>query len=324
MNELLFECYSAPSVAYGIDALLSYKQNHGKTGLVVSSSHSSTYLIPVIDSKPSLSNFSRLDWGGHHGAEWLFKILKQKYPLFSGKITDFQVQEFVRDYCYVSQRFDDDMEHFLDWTGLEADDHLIQYPFVEQIVPEKSEDELAKIAERKKESGRRLQEQAAKMRLEKLVQKEQELEYYKDLQMRLESQTKKEIRRVLDEEEFRDEEALDRKIKDLEKRTRRARNKDLGVEDPAEDPAPPEFPLLAIPDEDLDEAGLKQKRHQRLMKSGLEARTRAKIEKELERARLAEEQRKDEDKRENDRDGWLADKQAARAVRVTRRIKEHS
>ena len=27
MSELLFECYSAPSIAYGVDALFSYQYN---------------------------------------------------------------------------------------------------------------------------------------------------------------------------------------------------------------------------------------------------------------------------------------------------------
>jgi actin-related protein 5 len=318
MTEILFECYSAPSVAYAIDALLSYKYNGGKTGLLVSSSHSSTHLIPVLDSKPIISSISRLNWGGHHGAEYLLKLLKLKYPTFPGKLTETQAQEMVREHCYVSQDYDHDMRHYLDWTGLEDRDHLIQYPFTEQIVVEKTEEELMKIAERKKESGRRLQEQAAKMRLDRLVRKEQELEYYKDLQGRLEGQTKKEITRLLDDDDFKDEAQLDKTIKELEKSVRKARGKDIGGQENTEQEEEPTFPLLDIPDEELDEAGIKQKRHQRLMKSGLEARARAKVEKGLEKARVAEEQRRDEEKRENDLEGWLDEKRNARAVRISR------
>lgn len=314
MNEILFECYRAPSVAYGIDALLSYKHNRGSNGLVISSSHSSTHLIPVLNSKPILSSISRLNWGGHHATDYLFKLLKLKYPTFPGKMTETQVQEFVREHCYVSQNFDSEMRSYLDWTGLEDRDHLIQYPFTEHVVVEKTEEELAKIAERKKESGRRLQEQAAKMRLDKLVRKEQELEYYKDLQNRLEGQTKKEVRRLLDEDEFKDEAALEKRIKELEKSIRKARNKDVGGPENEEEEEQPSFPLLDIPDDQLDEAGLKQKRHQRLMRSGLEARARARQEKEAEKARLAEEQRLDDERRENDPERWLEEKRNTRAV----------
>ncbi|KAI4149729.1 MAG: hypothetical protein LQ340_004476, partial [Diploschistes diacapsis] len=178
-----------------------------------------------------------------------------------------QVAELMREHCYISHNYDNEMRHYLDWTGLEDRDHLIQYPFTEHIVPEKSEEELAKIAERKKESGRRLQEQAAKMRLDKLVKKEENLAYYRDLQQRLEGQTKKEIRRLLDDDEFRDEAALERKIKDIEKSIRKSRNKDLGGPENEEEEEAPTFPLLDVPDDRLDAEGLKQKRHQRLMKS---------------------------------------------------------
>ena len=313
MSEILFECYSAPSVAYGIDSLMSYKYNGGRDGLVISSSHSATHLIPVLDSKPIMSNISRLNWGGYYGTDYLFKLLKLKYPTFPGKITEPQVGEFMREHCYVSQDYDDEMRHYLDWTGLEDRDHLVQYPFTEHVAQEKSEEELARIAERKKESGRRLQEQAAKMRLDKLVKKEENLRYFQDLQTRLEGQTKKEIKRLLDDDEFKDEAALDKKIKELEKSIRKARNKDVGDEEPAEEPS---FPLLDVPDDQLDAEGLKQKRHQRLMKSGVEARERARQEKEAEKARRAEEQRLDDEKRENDLAGWLEEKRGERMVIV--------
>lgn len=314
MSEILFECYSAPSVAYGIDSLFSYKFNKGNNGLVISSGHSSTHVIPVLYGKPIMSSISRLNWGGCQGAEYLLKLLKLKYPSFPGKLTDYQAQHWVREHCYVSQEFEREMQCFLDWTGLEDRDHIIQFPFTEHMVIEKSEEELARIAERKREGGRRLQEQAAKMRLEKLVQKEQELEYYKDLQQRLVGQTKKEMKRLLDEDEFKDEAQLDKMIKDMEKSVRKARNKDLGVTDNVEEEEVPAFPLLEIPDEQLDEAGLKQKRHQRLLKSGVEARARAKVEKEQEKARKAEEQRLDDERRLTDLEGWLEDRRTARAV----------
>ena len=314
MSEILFECYSAPSVAYGIDSLFSYKFNKGNNGLIISSAHSSTHVIPVLYGKPIMSSISRLNWGGYQGAEYLLKLLKLKYPSFPGKLTDYQAQHWVREHCYVSQEFDKEMQSFLDWTGLEDRDHIIQFPFTEHMVIEKSEEELARIAERKREGGRRLQEQAAKMRLEKLVQKEQELEYYKELQQRLVGQTKKETKRLLDEDEFKDEAQLDKMIKDMEKSVRKARNKDLGVTDNVEEEEVPTFPLLDIPDEQLDEAGLKQKRHQRLLKSGVEARARAKIEKEQEKARKAEEQRLDDERRLTDLEGWLEDRRTARAV----------
>lgn len=321
MTELLFECYSAPSVAYGIDALFSYKFNKGRSGLIISSSHTGTHLIPVLDSKPIMSNVTRLNWGGYQGAEYLLKLIKLKYPNFQGKLTDYQAEEMAREHCYISQDFDREMNTFLDWSGLEERDHIVQYPFTEQVIVEKSEEELARIVERKREGGRRLQEQAAKMRLEKLIQKEQTLDYYKDLQQRLVNQTKKEIKRLLDDDEFRDEAQLEKTIQELEKSIRKARNKDVGGPDNPEEEVEPTFPLLEVPDESLDEAGIKEKRHQRLMKSGYEARVRAKVEKELEKARVADEERIDNERRENDLSNWLGERRAARQT-LLQRIKE--
>jgi actin-related protein 5 len=316
MSEILFECYGVPSVAYGVDALFSYAHNGGQTGLVVSSSHSSTHLIPVINSRPLLTQATRLNWGGSQNAEYLLKLIRLKYPGFTGKLNASQAEYMVREHCYVAQDYQSEISKYLDWTGLEDRDHVIQYPYTEEVVVQKSVEELAKAAEKRKESGRRLQEQAAKMRLEKLMRKEQELDYYRDLQSRLGTETKKEAKRLLEAEELKDEAALAKVIKELDFSIRKARQKDLGGPELEEEVEAPSFELLDVPDEELDEAGLKQKRHQRLMKSNHEARARAKAEKEREKARIAEEARLDEARRTNDLDGWLAERRAARAAMV--------
>ncbi|KAG9255863.1 actin-related protein, ARP5 class [Emericellopsis atlantica] len=320
MTEVLFECYGAPSIAYGIDSLFSYRHNKGSTGLVVSSSYTSTHVIPVQNSKAMLGQATRLNWGGFHMSEYLLKLIRLKYPTFAGKLNASQTENMLKDHAYVSQDFDQELAGYLDWTGLEDRDVVIQYPYTEEVIIEKSAEELAKIAERKKESGRRLQEQAAKMRLEKLVKKEQDLEYYRNLQAQLVDETKKETRRLLDSHELKDEAELDKIIRELEKSIKKARIKDVGG-DLEELEEAPDFSLLEVPDEDLDDAGLKQKRQQRLMKSNHDARARAKAEKEAEKARVEEEERRDTDRRVNNLEDWLEDKRAARAE-VLAKIKE--
>jgi actin-related protein 5 len=313
---MLFECYNAPSVVYGIDSLFSYRHNRGKTGLVVSSSYSATHLIPVYDSKALLSQAIRLNWGGWHAAEYLQKLIRLKYYTgFPGKLNSSQAENMVRDFCYVSLDYDQEVARFMDWTGLEDRERIIQYPYTEEVIVQKTEEELARIAERKKESGRRLQEQAAKMRLERLMKKEQELEYYKDVQRRIVDQNKKETKRLLDEAEVKDEAGLERMIRELEKTIKKARTKDLGGEQEEEQVAP-DFSLLDVPDDQLDEAGIKQKRQQRLLKSNHDARARAKAEKEAEKARVAEEARLDEERRVNDLEGWLEEKRQARLAKL--------
>ncbi|KAF2687129.1 actin-like ATPase domain-containing protein [Lentithecium fluviatile CBS 122367] len=311
MSEILFECYGAPSVAYGIDSLFSYSYNDGKHGLVVSSSYASTHLIPVVDSKALLSQTTRLNWGRFQSAEYLLKLLRLKYPSFPGKISDPQAEDLVREHCYVSQDYEAELSRYLEWTGLEDRDHIIQFPYTEQVVVQKTEEELAIAAEKRKESGRRLQAQAAKMRLEKLKRKEEEYEYYQQLQEQLQTVTKKEAKRILESNDFDDESQLEKRVRELEKGIKKARNKDVGdVEEEAQEE--PTFPLLEIPDDQLDEEGIKQKRQQRLMKSNYEARQRAKAEKEKEKARQAEEQRLDDERREADIEGWSAERRMAR------------
>ncbi len=315
MAEIIFECYGAPSLAYGIDSLFSYRHNQGKTGLVVSSSYSATHLIPVYNSKAILSQAIRLSWGGWHAAEYLLKLVKLKYPGFPGKINSSQAEHMVRDFCYVSKDYDQELAHYMDWSGLEERERIVQYPYTEEVIIQKTEEELARIAERKKESGRRLQEQAAKMRLERLMKKEQELEYYRKVQQKLVDQNKKETKRLLDDAEVKDEAHLERVIKDLERSIKKARTKDLGGEEEEEKEAP-DFSLLDVPDDQLDEAGLKQKRQQRLLKSNHDARARAKAEKEAEKARIVEDARKDEERRTNDLEGWLEDRRQARLAKL--------
>jgi len=322
MSEILYELYSVPSVAYGVDSLFSFRHNKGNTGLVVGSGNMSTHLIPVVDKQPLISHATRLDWGRAQCTEYLQRLLKIKYPglLTSGKVTDNQIEDLVKAHCYISQDYVGETQKILDWSGLEDRDRIVQLPFQEKEVIQKSEEEIRRAEEKRKEGGRRLQEQAAKMRLEKLKQKEVELEILRELQINVQNSNKKDARALLAGEEMKDEAQLDRRIKELEKSVRKQQRKDVGdlEDEPVE---PPSYPLLDVPDEDLDEEGIKQKRQQRLNKANHEARARAKAEKEAEKARQAEVQRLDDESRENDLEGWIEDRHAARNA-VVQRIKD--
>ncbi|KAK5127278.1 hypothetical protein LTR08_004456 [Meristemomyces frigidus] len=320
MSEVLFELYNVPSVAYGVDSLFSYDYNGGSTGLVVSSANMSTHLIPVVNKQPLLSHATRLDWGRSQCAEYLTRLLKTKHPglLTSGKVNETQIEDLVRSHCYVSQDYDGEMLHMLDWSGLEDRDHVVQLPYQEKEVIQKSEEEIRRAEEKRREGGRRLQEQAAKMRLEKLVKKEQELVWLQQVLENVQTtDTKKRQRELLDDAEFRDEAQLDRKIKEMEKSIRKQRNKDVGDldEEPEE---PPTYPLLDIPDPELDEEGIRAKRQQRLLKSNHDARARAKAEKEAEKARQALVQSQDDARREADLESWVHERRAARQTTLQR------
>jgi actin-related protein 5 len=69
--------------------------------------------------------------------------------------------EFATDYPAV-------LRNFRDPLTIRESNRIIQFPFSIPIVEEKTEEELARISEKRKEQGRKLQEMAAKTRSEKV------------------------------------------------------------------------------------------------------------------------------------------------------------
>lgn len=311
MNELMFEAYQVPSVAYGIDSLYSFNYNNKSSspnshGLVISSGNETTTIIPVIQGKGALSLAKRINWGGKQSSNYLQNLLLLKYPLFPTRITPSQATYLLHDHCYISKDYNEEVSKYLEFEGLEDRERVVEAPYTPVTVTEKSEEEIARLAEKRKESGRRLQEQAAKARLEKLIERERQLEAYKDLQQRVDNGYRKDVKKTLEREGFKDEAQLQKTIAELDKAIRRSRKQDVG--DDAEEQQPPSFPLADVPDDDLDEDQIKEKRRQKLMKANYEARIRAKEEKEQEKKRQEEEEKRDAEWRERDLDGWLSDR----------------
>lgn len=104
----------------------------------------------------------------------------------------------VHNFCQVSSDFPALLRRLRDPLELRASEVVVQFPFVMPPTEEKTEEELARIAERRKEQGKKLQEMAANKRMEKvmvltsrcgflndflyqLLQKENDLQYLTDL-----------------------------------------------------------------------------------------------------------------------------------------------
>ena len=91
MNELLFECYSVPKVAYGVDALFGFAHNIGarewKTHLVVSLGFHTAHVIPVVDGAVSAEGVRRINIGGFQMIAYLQRALQLKYTAHAGNIT---------------------------------------------------------------------------------------------------------------------------------------------------------------------------------------------------------------------------------------------
>ncbi|KAJ7725515.1 hypothetical protein DFH07DRAFT_946209 [Mycena maculata] len=306
-SELLFEQYSVPSVAYCIDSVMSFYQNNGPAsdGLVLSFNTASTSVIPILDGKGILSHAKRIPWGASQSADYLLKLIQLKYTSFPTRVTAAQSQWMLHNFCEFAPDYLGLLRSLTSPAALRAADRIVQFPFSLPVQEEKTPEELERITERRREQGRKLQEMAAKMRTEKLLQKETDLQYLLNLREGKAEDSKREWTYKLQTEGFDDDAALDETIKKLESDLKKARKKEAaadGGEDAAEEPT---FPLVDVPDADLDEDGLKEKKKQKLMKAGFEARARARREKEREREEREKEDRKEEEERQGDLGGWV-------------------
>jgi len=115
---------------------------------------------------------------------------------------------------------------------------------------------------------------------------------------------------------FDSEASLSRELKKLESSVRVLKAKAAGITivEEEEENEPPTFHLVDVSDSELDETQKKEKKRQRLLKAGYDARMKAKQEKEEEKKRMEEEKRLDDEWRENDFEGWLNDLIVKRTV----------
>ncbi|KJA21851.1 hypothetical protein HYPSUDRAFT_41467 [Hypholoma sublateritium FD-334 SS-4] len=310
-SELMFELYSVPSLTYCVDGIMSFYQNNlpaptdpfTENGLVISFNTASTSVIPILRGKGVLSLAKRIPWGASQASEYLLKLIQLKYPNFPTRVTNVQTNWMLHNFCEVATDFHGLLRKLRDPLNLRNSEIVVQFPFALPVTEEKTEEELARIAEKRKEQGRKLQEMAAKTRLEKLSQKETDLQYLTNLKESKGSESRREWVSKLQAEGIDNEAGLDEVIKKLEGDLKKARKKEAGEVDdgPQEDPS---FPLVDVPDADLDEEQLKEKKKQKLMKAGFEARVRARKEKEREREEREVQERKEEEERDMDFGGW--------------------
>ncbi|CAG8744053.1 1970_t:CDS:10, partial [Acaulospora morrowiae] len=307
MSELLFECYRVPSVCYGIDALFSYHANGLSLdgGIIISSGHTTTHVIPVVDGRGVLEQTKRISYGGLTSTDYMLKLMQLKYPTFPTKMTVNQAQYLVHNYTYVAEDYFSELKEYANPTSFAERDRIIQFPYIPPA-NEKTEEELARAEERKQEQARRLKEQAARLREKKLRELEATLSSYMELKTSKPSIRKSEFMARLKENRISDEAELDELIQKTEKSVQRARNKLLGI-DEVEIKEEPTFPLVDIPDDQLNDAEKKEKKKQIAAKSLHESRQRQREAKELVRRQHEAEERMEEQKRQTDFEGWLSE-----------------
>lgn len=319
MYQLLFEAYSVPKVATGIADLFSFKHNGGTTGLVIGAGNQSSNIIPVVDNKPLLTLAKRINWGGELATDYLSKSIGLKYPFFPVKFTHHQFETMVKDFGYFADNYERELENLMDLDYLVTKDVVVEAAFTEVVATQKSQEELDRQLEKRRVQGKRLQEQAQKARLEKLVEKEADFKYYSEIKQRVfgdSKATKKLQVATLSDMGFDDESDFNKYLYGLERSLKRARNQDIG-ENETDDV--PELKHLDIKDEDLSEEQLKEKRHLKLVRANYDARMKAKEEKAIEKQKKAEEEVKETEWRERDLEGWIESKRTTLKYIVDRK-----
>ena len=99
-------------------------------------------------------------------------MCKPTYVLPLGKgtvlLTQTRCQWMLHNFCEVATDFHGLLRKLRDPLNLRNSEIVVQFPFALPVTEEKTEEELARITEKRKEQGRKLQEMAAKTRLEKV------------------------------------------------------------------------------------------------------------------------------------------------------------
>lgn len=299
MQELLFEGYAAPAVAFGADALGAAHfatQSHNGDALLVFLGNEASVVLPVVQNQPQLAHARRINFGARHAREYMHALLVLKYPTFPAPVTALEVQQIVEKHCFVALDYRQFTREVLDLERLPQFERVLQAP-----VPETSEDtlKLQEQAQRRRESGKRLQEQAQAARAQRLRQQEEELQRLRNFESRLlhELDTEAEAAAEAREAGFDSLADVHTEIRRLDNSLRRARG------EPIDDPMP-DTSLLEVDDAELDASQLQLKRRQRLLKASYDARQRAKAAKAAEQSALEQARLEDEQWRERDLRGW--------------------
>ena len=115
-SELLFECYDTPAVGYFVDSLASFYYNTAnreeiseRTSLIISSGHSSTTVIPIVDGAVQFASCKRVDVGGMHMGSFTQSLLKLKYPEHRGSVNAWVADYVQRKHIYYASDFQQEL-----------------------------------------------------------------------------------------------------------------------------------------------------------------------------------------------------------------------
>ncbi|KAL4297433.1 hypothetical protein GQ457_12G032090 [Hibiscus cannabinus] len=308
MAELLFETYGVPSVAFGVDAVFSYKYNqlHGiceKDGLAICPGFTTTHVIPFVNGEPVYRGCCRTNIGGFHVTDYLKQLLSLKYPHHMARFTWEKVEDLKMEHCYIALDYALEARLFQN-GGKEAEDktECWQLPWVQPPTEEPpSEEEIARKAAIRERQGQRLREMAEAKRSSRINELENQLHGLEFILQQLGQIQEEEMSSFLSETGYTSKQEIESTLTKVTLSLRKAKGEpkpEQAENDEKTDSSTSEkYPLINVPDNMLTPEQLKEKKRQIFLKTTTEGRLRAKqkrFEEELERERKTQ---KDEERR---------------------------
>jgi len=211
MNELLFEAYSVPKVAYGIDGLFSAYFNDEddesvkaaratKTRLVISAGFHTVSFLPVVEGRVAYDAVRRLNIGGFHLTNYIYRSMQLKYPSHVNSITIGRSEEIIQQHCRIAQDYTDELKKWRDRDFYVRNVRMMQLPFTLAAKPAPVDPEV--IKQRRQELAKRLVEMNAKKREERMIQDKANLKTLLSTVTLLEQGYDDKVRRILQKAEL--------------------------------------------------------------------------------------------------------------------------
>lgn len=319
LMELFFEGYGLHSASYFNDSLAAYHMaNEEKkklfedgNGHIISLGYASSTLIPLRNHHPIKEGLKRLPIGGQKLTEFLLKSMQIKYPTFPLKMTEREAGHVLKNYVLLAERYSETLSHLEDPSELAKFDIVLQYPYPQDLttlVDEFAAVNEAALAEEKRAAFKKKMKQVAeRKKMERLAEIETQLHGL--LQMKAKKnedlEEDEEFLELLQSFGYEDESDFEAFIAELNSK----RNKIMGLpEEPSLSSSITDWSLINILDEELDEDQIKEKRKLKLLKAGMDARERQKKIKEEQQEKERLLAQLDDQRREQDFQGWLQQK----------------
>ena len=167
-SQLMFELYSVPALAYGVDCLHSLHHNQGEetTALVISLGHTSLHVVAVVEGRPVLDKARRINLGAATLQHHLQRTLQLKYPAHAASLTLSRAEQLLADHTRLSTDFFGELKLWRD-SPCHYDSHVrkIQLPYTVQPRAPPPDPEVLRA--RRQELARRLVEINARKRDER-------------------------------------------------------------------------------------------------------------------------------------------------------------